>query len=106
MISASQQALLRQFFAGFFHQDWRVEADTPEQVVTHYATQMNDRAALPELTEAILAFIEDHPVEDDLADALFRQLGCYYSPKAIGQSTKQWLLYVVDRVRAEQQARG
>jgi CdiI immunity protein len=105
MISERQHELLRQFFAGFFHQDWRVEADTPEGVVTHYATQMNDHAALPELNEAILAFIDDHPDGDHLADALFRQLGCYYSPKLLGQSTKEWLLHIAERVRAEQQAR-
>jgi hypothetical protein len=57
----TRHELLRQFFAGFFHQDWRVEADTPEQVVTHYVTLMNDRAALPELSGAILAFVDDPP---------------------------------------------
>lgn len=29
LITESQYKLLRQFFAGFFHQDWRSEADTP-----------------------------------------------------------------------------
>ena len=101
MISAAQHALLRQLFAGFFHQDWRVEADTPEAVVTHYATQMADNAHLPELHDAILAFIADHPDEDDLADALFRQLSCYYAPKAIGESTKAWLLHIAERVLEE-----
>lgn len=66
---------------------------------------MNDRAALPELNQAILAFIDDHPDEDDLAEALFRQLGCYYAPRALGQSTKEWLLHIAERVRAEQRAR-
>lgn len=89
LIADSQYKLLRQLFAGFFHQDWRIEADTPEAVVTHYANQMSDRAALPELSDAILAFIDDYPNDDELADALFRKLSCYYSPKAIGQSTKE-----------------
>ena len=48
---------LRYLVAAYFHQDWRVEADTPEQVVSNYAYEMNDRAALPELSDAILAFI-------------------------------------------------
>jgi hypothetical protein len=102
----TRHELLRQFFAGFFHQDWRVEADTPEQVVTHYATQMNDRAALPELSDAILAFVDDHPDEDKLADALLRDLGCYYAPRSTGQSTKAWLLHIAERVRAEEQTRS
>lgn len=105
MITQPQYELLRQFFAGFFHQDWRVEADTPEQMVSYYAAQMNDRAALPELSDAILAFIDDYPDEDQLADALFRKLGCYYSPKALGESTRAWLLHIAERVRAEQERR-
>lgn len=105
MITETQYKLLRQLFAGFFHQDWRIEADTPEGVVSHYATQMVDRAALPELSDAILAFIDDYPNDDELADALFHKLDCYYSPKALGQSTKEWLLHIAERVRAEDKAR-
>lgn len=101
MITESQRATLRQFFAGFFHQDWRVEADTPDQVISNYANQLTDRSTLGELSEAIAAFIADHPDEDDLANALFRQLGCYYAPKAIGESTKQWLLHVAEKLKAE-----
>jgi hypothetical protein len=99
MITTDQHELLRAFFAGFFHQDWRIEADTPEGVVTHYATQTNDSARLPELHDAILAFVADHPDEDELADALLGQLSCYYSPRALGESTKAWLLHIAEQVK-------
>jgi hypothetical protein len=100
MITDSQREILRQFFAGYFHQDWPLEADTPDQVISNYARQRSDRSALIELRDAIIAFIADHPDDDDLADALFRELGCYYSPEALGESTKQWLLHVADELVA------
>jgi hypothetical protein len=106
MITESQHTIMRQFFAGFFHQDWRVEADAPDQVISNYAAQLTDRSTLVELSEAIAAFIADHPAEDDLANALFRQLGCYYAPKAIGESTKQWLVHVAERFKAENEAKS
>jgi hypothetical protein len=98
MITESQREILRQFFAGFFHQDWRVEADTPDQVISNYADQPSDRSTPAGLSEAIVAFIADHPDEGDLADALFRELGCYYAPKAIQQPTKQWLSHVAEKL--------
>jgi hypothetical protein len=101
----AQSHRLRQFFAAWFHQDWMVEADTPDGIVENYAYQMNDRAELPELSDAILAFIDEYPDDDALADALFRRMGCYYAPKALGQSTKAWLLHVVEKVREEEAKR-
>jgi hypothetical protein len=28
-------------------------------------------------------------------------MGCYHSPKALGQSTREWLLHVAETVKAE-----
>lgn len=100
MITESQRESLFQFFAGFFHQDWRVEAETPDQVISQFASQQSDPSTLAELSDSIIAFIADHPDEDDLANALFRELGCYYSPKAIGKSTKDWLQHVAKALLA------
>lgn len=63
MITESQCEILRQFFGGFFHQDWRVEADTPDEVISNYVNQLNDQSTLAGLSEAIVAFIVDHPDE-------------------------------------------
>ena len=101
MISESQRESLREFFAGYFHEDWRVEANTPDQVISNYAAQLSDRSRVAELRDAIIAFIADHPDEDDLANALLGEFDCYYSPKALGRSTKQWLLHVAEKLAAE-----
>lgn len=101
MITELQRKTLRHFFAAYFHQDWRREADTPEQVISMYATDVNDPVTIVTLLDGIGAFIADHPDEDDLANALFREMGCYHSPKALGQSTRAWLLHVAGTVKGE-----
>ncbi|HEX8114297.1 MAG TPA: contact-dependent growth inhibition system immunity protein [Kofleriaceae bacterium] len=101
MITELQRKTLRHFFAAYFHQDWRREADTPEQVISMYATDVNDLGTIDTLVDGISAFIADHPDEDRLANALFREMGCYHSPKALGQSTREWLLHVAKTVKAE-----
>jgi len=101
MITELQRKTLRHFFAAYFHQDWRREADTPEQVISMYATDVNDLVTIDTLVDGIGAFIADHSDEDDLSYALFREMGCYHSPKALGQSTREWLLHVARMVKAE-----
>lgn len=102
MISELQRKTLRHFFASYFHQDWRREADTPEQVIAMYATDVNDPGTIDTLVDGIGTFIADHPDEDSLANALFREMGCYHSPKALGQSTREWLSHVAGTVKVEQ----
>ena len=101
MITELQRKTLRHFFAAYFHQDWRKEADTPERVISMYAADVNDPVTIDTLVDGIAAFIADHPDEEDLANALFREMGCYHSPKAIGESTRDWLLHVARAVKAE-----
>ena len=101
MVTELQRKTLRHFFAAYFHQDWRREADTPEQVISMYATDVNDLVTIDTLVDGIGAFIADHSDEDDLSNALFREMGCYHSPKALGLSTREWLLHVARMVEAE-----
>jgi hypothetical protein len=62
---------------------------------------VSDLFTIDTLVEGISAFIADHSDEDDLAHALFREMGCYHSPKALGQSTREWLLQITKMVEAE-----
>jgi hypothetical protein len=101
MITELQRKTLRHFFAAYFHQDWRQEADTPEQVISMYAADVSDPVTIDTLVDGIGAFIADQPDDDDLANALFREMGCYHSPKALGRSTREWLLHVAETVKAE-----
>lgn len=61
MITEPQRESLFQFFAGHFHQDWRLEADTPDQVISRFAREVSDRSKLSELSDALLAFVASSP---------------------------------------------
>lgn len=101
MITEQQRKVLRHFFAAYFHQDWIEEAATGEQVIAMYGADSSNLEVIDTLIEGIGVFIADHPEEADLANALFRQMGCYYLPNVIGMTTREWLLHVVEKVKAE-----
>ena len=98
MITEAQRERLHQFFAGYFHEDWPLEADSPDEVVSAFVRQPEAGRDLGELSGSIVAFVEDHPNDDELDAALFKELGCYYSPRAGGISTRSWLLGVAAKL--------
>ena len=101
MTTELQRKTLRHFFGAYFHQDWGLDAETAEQVISMYATDVKDPTTIDTLVDGIGAFIADHPDEDDLANALFLEMSCYYAPQGIGESTREWLLHVAEAVKAE-----
>ena len=100
MITELQRTTLRHFFAAYFHQDWMHTEGTVERVIESYAADVRDPTAFDTVVEGIAALIADHPDDDALSESLFRQFSCYYSPKAVGDSTARWLREVAERVRA------
>ena len=34
--------LLKQFFGGYFHEDWRLETQTPDEALTEYIAHSNE----------------------------------------------------------------
>ena len=98
MITEAQRERLHQFFAGYFHEDWPLEADSPDGVVSAFVRQRGDARELEQLSSSIMAFVDDHPNDDELGEALFKELGCYYSPIADGISTRSWLLGVAAKL--------
>jgi hypothetical protein len=95
MISDEEREQLHQFFGGYFHfhQDWAEEAPSVEAVIAGFASTHATRE-LDDLARGIRMFVDEHAEEHELTDALFRQLGCYYHPPDVGQSTRSWLLQV------------
>jgi hypothetical protein len=90
MSRESRQLLLSSFFSAYFHEDWRCDADSTEAVVTEYArtATLED---MHSLGEAILDFSREFVSEEQLEEELYRTLGCYYQPSAVGLSAKAWL---------------
>jgi hypothetical protein len=82
--------LLKQFFGGYFHEDWRLETQAPDEALTEYIAHSNPTERLA-LSKAIQEYLDRYPNEDDLAEKLLHELGCYYDPAPSGMPVKEWL---------------
>lgn len=91
MIGVSELEELKNFFAGYFHEDWPEEAEDAAGVLELYMSQNVDEAAHHRLAKGIQAFIACHTDDAELERALFSELGCYYMPSTEHQSTREWL---------------
>ena len=85
--------VLRNFFGGYFHEDWRHEEDSPEKVIAAYKARAPAKE-LKHLQESIVAYVQAHPDDAELDRCLFSDLGCYYTPRADNMSARDWLLTV------------
>lgn len=84
---------LTQFFSSYFHQDWRLEADTSSEVVKNYRNSESSEsveAALVELNKLL-----EMPIAPaDLETFIIDELGCYYDPSSENQTVTEWLEWV------------
>lgn len=91
---------LRQFFGGYFHQDWIGDAPEPDQIVERFLGDEPDqqkRAQLASLIEEYAATTKD---DESLERALFTELWCYYTPSADGLRAGDWMRHVAGLLRA------
>lgn len=96
MITPDQKEKLRQFFGAYFHQDWDIEYGTPEQTLS--AAIRGHEAQREELSRLVELFVEEHPDDEGLEQALWRDLGCEYLTSADGISSRAWLLDVAAKL--------
>jgi hypothetical protein len=87
---SDKMELLAQFFGGYFHEDWSLDAKSPNEVVDAYRRDSNAERRL-ELSKAIQEYSERFANGGELSDRLFHDLGCYYDPTADGVSARDWL---------------
>jgi hypothetical protein len=85
-----QREMLLQFFAGYFHQDWDLDAESPEQVLDNYRRK-HTREERQALSQAITEYVQTFSDDKELDDDLFFKLDCSYDPTAHGLSTRDWL---------------
>ncbi|MBP7513519.1 MAG: hypothetical protein KA791_03160, partial [Flavobacteriales bacterium] len=88
------------FFGATFHQDWKLEASSPEDAIELFRQDANKeelwRLAQRIETELIGSQLSD----DELSDHLYSEFGSHYYAKGAGLFTREWLAKVVDQLRA------
>ena len=94
----NEQEQLKNFFAAYFHEDWREEVKDAAGVLELYLAQNVDADARRRLAHAIETFATRHGSDGALEQALFSELGCYYVPSAEHRSARAWLAELVTRL--------
>jgi len=77
---------VKDFFSGYFHEDWPAESASASDVVTMFLRVGWTAEELHALSRAIRTYAEHHKHAGELERALFEELGCYYRPSADGIS--------------------
>lgn len=93
----AQQYLLKNFFAGNFHEDWDCDAESDKGVITADA-RTKSAGDLRTLAGAILDYSRSFTNDSELEKKLFIDLGCYYLPSADGLTAKAWLEHVATQL--------
>lgn len=92
---------LRQFFGGYFHQDWDIAAPDWEGVVNVFLDETRDPATAIHIATLIDDFLASHQdeTEPELERLLFKDLCCEYLPSGGGLSARAWLTEVSNALR-------
>lgn len=78
------------FLSGCFHEDWEIEAETDEEVVSLFRQFGGPAASIEALADKLEA--EASGRESETSDEwLLNDHGCYYKPSVDGLSGSNWL---------------
>jgi hypothetical protein len=97
-MNIQKREVLFQFFASYFHEDWRYVAANEFAAVSSYL-QTAKVEEVVRLRDAIIRFANSIDDDAELGKLLFSKLGCYHSPSANGQSAREWLLYIAELLK-------
>jgi CdiI immunity protein len=98
-MTKQDQRELHQFFAGYFHEDWPVDALNPDDVISSFIAAPHPAGELSRLADLVDSYACHLSNDETLEQALFMDLGCYYSPSVEGLSARIWLRHVASRLR-------
>lgn len=82
--------LLKEFFGGYFHEDFLLDAKNANEVINNYVKGTTDQERTT-LSNAIQSYVEMFADDEELERRLFFDLGCYYRPSAEGITAQDWL---------------
>jgi hypothetical protein len=97
MNTQNEREALRQFFGGYFHQDWHCDCRTPDEVLDRYSKAASDVEACS-LGKAILEYGRSFDTDEELERKLFSDFGCYFMPSGLGMSAIAWLEQIANRL--------
>lgn len=83
-----EHASLQLLLAGYFHEDWALDAASPAEVVAQFAKRE------PEAVDAAIASINAILLRRDsdaAAEAILRDTACGLDPTALGLRPNEWL---------------
>lgn len=85
----SDYPALENFLAAYFHQDWRVEHDTPDAVAVSFLDSEADAEIAG--VRADLAQLDARQLDETALGDQMRALGCEYDPTLDGSRWDDWL---------------
>jgi len=97
---------LQDFFSAYFHEDWTLDAESPGAVTLQFFRDHHAKGDLEQVAQALRVLLETDDDDEMLAKLLFRDLGLYFDPRAIGVSTRGWLTSLADDFDSEIGRRG
>ena len=91
---------LHQFFGAYFHQDWTLEAVSPDEIVHIFLNDGFCRNELLNLAADVETYADSKPNDAVTEEGLLNELGCYYLPSVNGIGAKAWLYHVAKLLRS------
>ena len=84
---------LDQFFGGYFHEDWNLEAKDASAAVSHYLNDAPDPTVLKTIEE-LNQLLDMNLDEERLREIMIYDLSCCYDPEFYGISQTDWLRWI------------
>lgn len=99
-LSQNVRHRLAQFFGGYFHQDWDLDASSSAEVVQSFIQENHHNQTVMELSSALSELLREVVSESDLRAYVLNDLGSYHDPLDEGGSVRSWLTAIQSQLEA------
>jgi hypothetical protein len=90
---------LRQFFGGYFHQDWDLAGSTSSDAVRAFLRETPQEDRLKNLADSLRGLLDSYSSDVSLQTYLAGELWCEYVPE--GGRTRAWIRDLANEIDAE-----
>ncbi|WP_123533148.1 contact-dependent growth inhibition system immunity protein [Pseudomonas fluorescens] len=88
---------IHDFFGSYFHQDWREEHETADQVINDFL-QASDKGTLRLVRNELQSLLLEKKDELSLRAYLLKELSCYYCYWNEGVTGELWLRQIAEKL--------